>query len=119
MLQWMSDEPLEIITDWAVGNPFTIKATGHWVYSESRGFVLRYEENRCLAYSHLSSLSKLDYHNPKNYSEIMFRLQAQQNGTELILTLNNFPTDSIYHHLVFYWKITLEVLKRHIQQQIE
>lgn len=117
MRQWTSDDDLEIITGWIVSGRIVIKATGHWVYAESKGLVLEFEKERLIKYSHLNSLSKLDYNNPKNYSEIMFRLVPHKQHTELVQELNNFPTAAIYHHLVFYWKITLEVLKRFIEKQ--
>lgn len=32
-----------------------------------------------------------------------------------MLSLSNFPTESIYKHLAFYWDITLELLKKLIE----
>lgn len=116
MKQWMSDEEIEIATDWKVGSPVVIKATAHWVYSESRGEVLRFEPEKALAYTHLSTLSRLP-DVPASYTVIEFVLNPTENQTRLTVTLSNFPTESIYKHLAFYWNTTLEMLKEYIEKR--
>jgi hypothetical protein len=44
-------------------------------------------------------------------------LQPIEKQTALALTLSNFPTESIYQHLAFYWTVTLEALKRMIEER--
>lgn len=48
---------------------------------------------------------------------IEFSLQPVQDLTILTLTVSNFPTESIYKHLAFYWNVTLEVLKRKMENK--
>ena len=113
--QWMSETPIEIITNWKVGEPITIQ--GDWYHSrfENKGVVLQFEPERILEYSHLSSLSRLP-DQVENYSVIRFALTPLEDGTELTITLSNFPTEVIYKHLAFYWNVTLVLLKKFIEQ---
>jgi hypothetical protein len=83
---------------------------------ENRGTVLQHEPERRLQYSHLSSISRLS-DRPESYSIIGFQLQPLGERTILTLSLSNFPNESIYKHLSFYWNVTLEVLKRMIEEQ--
>ncbi|MES2133227.1 MAG: SRPBCC domain-containing protein [Bacteroidota bacterium] len=115
MKQWMAEEEITIITHWKVGAPILIKGEGHWVYFENKGIVLQYEPEKVLQYSHLSSLSKLP-DTAENYSLIKFNLVPTENQTTLTLSLGNFPTESIYKHLAFYWNITLNLLKEFIEK---
>jgi Uncharacterized conserved protein len=116
MKKWMSETEIHILTDWKVGNPFLIRGRLHGINFENTGRVLQFEPETILQYSHLSSLSRLA-DEPENYSILEFRLEPMQNQTALTLTVSNFPTESIYKHLAFYWNVTLEILKRMIEQQ--
>lgn len=59
MNKWMSEYPLEILTNWQVGQPFIIRGNWHDTSFENKGLVLQFEPEQRLAYSHLSSLSGL------------------------------------------------------------
>lgn len=115
MKKWvMPDIEIDIITDWAVGGPMIIRGYMNGKKFENNGIVLQFEPEKIVQYSHLSSISRLP-DRPENYSLVEFRLQPIENQTTLILTLSNFPTESIYQHLTFYWNVTLDVLKRMIE----
>jgi uncharacterized protein YndB with AHSA1/START domain len=114
MKKWMFEAEIHIITDWKVGTPIVIRGHMNGKYFENNGIVLQFEPEKILQYSHLSSLSRLP-DKPENYSLLEFRLAPMENRTILTLTLSNFPTESIYKHLVFYWNVTLEILKRIIE----
>jgi uncharacterized protein YndB with AHSA1/START domain len=117
MKKWMMpDTELEIITEWKVGSPLLIRGNMNGKDFENRGTVLQYEPEQRLQYSHLSSISRLP-DRPESYSIIGFKLQPLGERTVLTLTLSNFPNESIYKHLSFYWNVTLEVLKRMIEEQ--
>ena len=117
MKKWMMpDLEINIITDWKVGSPIVIRGTMNEKEFENRGRVLQFEPEKILQYSHLSSISRLP-DRPENYSILAFRLNPMENQTSLELTLSNFPTESIYTHLAFYWNVTLEVLKKMIEAQ--
>lgn len=117
--QWMGDAEmkLEIETVWKISSPFIIRGFHH-VKFENRGSILQYEPNRILQYTHLNSLSRLE-DKPKNYSVISFELKPAKHQTILTLTIENFPTETIYRHLSFYWMGTIEKIKRITEQQGE
>lgn len=112
----MPDREINIITDWMVGSPIIIRGVMNGKIFVNNGTVLQFEPNQILQYSHLSSISRLT-DRPENYSIVEFRLQPIENQTTLALTLDNFPTEAIYQHLAFYWNVTIEVLKRTIEEQ--
>ena len=112
----MSENEIEIITDWQVGRPMVIRGNLHGIKFENNGTVLQFEPENILRYNHLSSLSRLS-DKTENYSVIEFKLTPLAEQTELTLTLSIFPTETIYKHLAFYWNATLEILKRLIEEQ--
>jgi uncharacterized protein YndB with AHSA1/START domain len=115
MKRWMGapEMELEIATSWHIGSPITI--TGfHHVRFENKGVVLEYLPDRLMSYNFLSSISRLPYE-PENHTILRFMLEAEDDHTSLSLTIRNFPTETIYHHLNFYWNTTLVMLKRHIE----
>jgi uncharacterized protein YndB with AHSA1/START domain len=118
MKKWMADAETEIniLTDWIVGDPIIMRGKLHRMKFENKGRVLQFEREKILQYSHLSSLSRLP-DEPNSYSILEFRLTPIDHGTSLTLTLSNFPTEAILKHLVFYWNVTLEILKRKIEEQ--
>lgn len=115
MKKWMLDEELEINVGSVAGDPFIVKGNLHWVPFENRGFVLHSDQGKRFSYSHLSSLSGLK-DIPQNYSIVDFNIITASPGTILELRLSNFPTESIYKHLVFYWSTTLGLLKTFIEK---
>jgi len=115
MKKWMFETEINISTDWQVGNPIVIRGDLHGMSFENKGTVLQFEREKVLQYNHLSSLSRLA-DKPENYSVLEFRLTPIENQTALTLTLSNFPIESMYKHLAFYWNVTLEILKRMIEE---
>jgi uncharacterized protein YndB with AHSA1/START domain len=115
MKKWMAETEIHIITDWTVGHPIIIHGNLQGIKFKNKGTVLQFEREKILQYSYLSSLSRLP-HEPRNYSMIEFLLAPVENQTELILTLCNFPTEAIYQHLAFYWNVTLEILKKTVEE---
>lgn len=116
MKQWMGEPEMEIeiITSWKVGTPIVIKGFHH-VKFENTGTVLQFESDRILKYDYLSSISRLP-NISENHTLIEFRLAPSENQTILTLTLSNFPTESIYKHINFYWTTTIETLKDWIER---
>lgn len=115
MKQWMFEDAIEIVTDWKIGSPILIKGHLHEVAFENTGRVLQFEPYKTLSYEHLSSLSKLP-DEPANYSVLEFKLEATAHQTHLILILSNFPTESIYKHLKFYWETTMGIVKKFAEE---
>ncbi len=117
MKTWMSDSEIEIVTDWEVGSPIIINVqdVSYKTAFTNTGIVLQFLKDKVLEYSHLSSLSRLP-DQAENYTIIRFDLQPEEDHTLLELTLSNFPTESHYKHIDFYWTITLDVLKRFVEE---
>ncbi|HNB42222.1 MAG TPA: SRPBCC domain-containing protein [Anaerolineales bacterium] len=117
MKKWMMpDIELSIQTDWEVGSPIFIRGTMSGKEFENKGLVLKFEPEKNLQYSHLSSVSHLP-DRAENYSILDFQLHSIHQKTQLMFTLRNFPTESIYKHMAFYWNVTLEVFKRIAEEQ--
>jgi uncharacterized protein YndB with AHSA1/START domain len=119
MKRWMSDSEIEIITTWEVGSPIIINVqeVSHKTGFKNTGIVLQFLHEHILEYSHLSSLSQLA-DEVKNHTFIRFTLQQEEDDTLLELNLSNFPTESHYKHIDFYWTITLEVLKQFVEERL-
>jgi uncharacterized protein YndB with AHSA1/START domain len=111
MKQWMGDAEMqiEVNTEWKVGSPIVIKGFHHMTF-ENKGTVLRYDPNKMLKYDYLSSISRLA-DQPEHYTSIEFTLTPEEDQTKLILTLSNFPTESIFKHVGFYWRTTIHIMK--------
>jgi len=118
MKSWMSDSEIEIVTTWEVGSPIFINvpAESYKTAFINAGVVLQFLKYRVLEYSHLSSLSGLP-DQAENYTLIRFTLQPEVDHILLELNLSNFPTESHYKHIDFYWMVTLEVLKRFVEER--
>lgn len=117
MLEWMGELEMmiEIETNWRVGEAFVIRGFHH-AHFENKGVVLAFEPHRRLAYTQLSSLSRLS-DQPESYTTFEFGLERAGEGTSLTLTMSNFPTLAIFKHLQFYWAGTLSIIKQHSEQQ--
>lgn len=106
---------IEIFTDWQIGKPIITKGFHH-VKFENTGTVLKFEPNKVLSYNYLSSISNLP-DEPESYTTIEFRLEPKSNQTLLKVCVSNFPTETIFKHLDFYWNTTLEIIKKQIEKQ--
>jgi uncharacterized protein YndB with AHSA1/START domain len=117
--RWMGEPEMgiEVITDWKVGGPILI--TGfHHVAFRNRGTILRFEPESALRYTHLSSVSGLP-DEPSSYTTIGFELAPVADRTSVTLTVENFPDEVIFKHLELYWRVTMEVLRKFIEQRLK
>ncbi len=117
LMQWMSETPIDIITDWQVGHPMIIKGDWYKTGFENRGTVLQFEPEKALQYTHLSSLSRLP-DKAENYTIIGFELICLEGQVEVKLEASNFPTEAIYRHFAFYWNVALVLLKKFVEQKM-
>lgn len=119
MKLWMGEPEmnLSVHTSWQVGSPFTISGFHHARF-ENRGTVLQFEPHHILSYTHLSSLSRLP-DVPESYTRFTFVLAPALQQTQLTLTIDNFPTETIYQHLAFYWRTTVEKIRLFAEQYTE
>ncbi|MGH8080738.1 MAG: SRPBCC family protein [Lysobacter sp.] len=114
---WMSDEPLQLTTDWSVGGPIAMSGVLHGrLRFRNTGVVEAFEPERVLQYTHWNSLSRrLLPDRPENHVVIRFELQPAANGTSLHLILRNLADYAVYGHINYYWEIALAALKRHCE----
>ncbi|HYF02128.1 MAG TPA: SRPBCC domain-containing protein [Patescibacteria group bacterium] len=119
MKKWIGEPQMniEIETNWRVGSPIIISGFHH-VKFKNEGIILQYEPNKLLKYTHLDSVSRLP-DIPENQTILEFILSPFKDGTQLSLTITNFPTVTIFKHLEFYWRGTLEIFKRVVENQQE
>ncbi|GAB4051251.1 SRPBCC family protein [Spirosoma litoris] len=117
MKQWMldTDMAIDIITDWGAGSPIRMKGSMHGIEVENTGTILTNIPNKTLQYTHLSSLSHLP-DTPENQCVLTFALTPIERLTQLTLTITNFPTDTIFRHLDFYWRTALDLLKEAVEK---
>lgn len=114
MNQWMSETPLDIITTWKVGNPFIITGMHYKMRYENKGTVLAFEPYTTLAYTHLSSISRLP-DELENYAILRFNLSQEEEHTTLTIHISSPPDEIIYKHLAFYWNVTMEKIKKLVE----
>lgn len=116
MKSWMGEPEmaLKIETNWVVGQPIVVSGFHH-VPFRNTGNVVAFETTERLAYTHLSSLSRLP-DRPENHTTLEFLLTPGDDGTSLAFSASGFPTASIFKHLEFYWRGTLEILRRRTER---
>lgn len=105
---------IEVFTDWHEGHSIVVKGFHH-VEFENKGRVLRVDPPHHLRYSHLSSVSRLP-ETPENHTIFDFRLESLEETTKLTITASGFPTEAIYRHVDFYWRVTLGILKTFVEE---
>jgi uncharacterized protein YndB with AHSA1/START domain len=117
MTKWIGDPEMkiEVETEWKVNSPIFIRGFHH-VEFENKGTILRYDKEKKLSYTHLSSISRLP-DKAENYTILEFTLTPDGNSTLLTLDIVNFPTESIRKHLEFYWRTTILTIKDVIERQ--
>ena len=117
MKEWMGEPEMsiEVETDWTVGGPIVVHGFHH-VHFENAGTVLEFEPMARLAYTHLSSLSRLP-DVPNNYTTLEFALKHIGDTVSLTFVATGFPSDAIFKHLQFYWSGTLEILKLYVERR--
>jgi uncharacterized protein YndB with AHSA1/START domain len=117
MRAWMGEPEMaiDVDTDWRPGSPIVIRGEHHGRF-RNHGIVLDAVPGALLRYTHLSSVSGLaDV--PAHYSTIAFALDAVDGGTAVRLTVERFPTETIYRHLNLYWRGTLDVFKAFVERR--
>ena len=117
MEEWMGEPEMaiEVETDWTVGGPIVVRGFHH-VPFENTGAVLEFEPVTRLAYTHLSSLSRLP-DVPENYTTLEFTIEHIGDTASIAFAASGFPSDTIFKHLQFYWSGTLEILKQHVERR--
>jgi uncharacterized protein YndB with AHSA1/START domain len=111
MRLWISEPDIQIISEWKKGSYFIMKGNLHGVNFENRGSIIQLEPQKIFEYNYLSNISQLP-DIPENHTHVCFSLFPENDQTSLQLSLKNFPTESIYRHVDFYWNATLLEIKK-------
>ncbi len=116
MEKWIGEPEMNIKveTDWVIGKAITIKGFHH-IDFQNTGEILAFVPHQLIRYNHLSSLSKLPAR-LENHTTISFSLQSSENTTQITVVLENFPSETIYRHLDFYWQSTIHILRKQIEE---
>lgn len=117
MSKWLGDPGMKIKvqTDWKINAPISIRGFHH-INFENKGTILKYDKEKRLSYTHLSSVSRLA-DQKENYTIIEFILTSIDQQTQLTLNIENFPTETIRKHLEFYWRTTILTIKERAQNE--
>lgn len=117
MRQWMGEEELNlrITTSWEEGSGIQMTGFHHEPFVND-GIVLKARKPSELSYTHRSSISNLP-EVPSSYCIFTFKLLSLENGSQLQLTIAQFPTESIFLHLQLYWNVTLKFIKVQAEKQ--
>jgi len=108
---WLSESNMQIISEWKEGDSFVIKGDLHGINFENSGFIVQLEPQKIFEYNYLSNISNLP-EKAENRTHVRFVLSEIEKQTLLQLSLRNFPTESIYRHVDFYWNSTLLEIKK-------
>jgi uncharacterized protein YndB with AHSA1/START domain len=114
--EWMAvpEMRLEVSSDWQADAPILFTGFHHATFRNT-GTILRFDPEQILCYTQMSSISRLP-DEPQSYSAFCFELASAGTQTLVTLTIENFPTEVIFKHLNFYWAVTMERLKRFVEQ---
>jgi hypothetical protein len=105
---------VEIIADWKEDGPTVMKGFHHIHFETKEG--LEIESYTILQYN-FSKFIVTFYRIGLKFSIETFRLASLENQTSLTLILSNFPTETIYKHIDFYWRITFGIIKKVVEKQ--
>jgi uncharacterized protein YndB with AHSA1/START domain len=112
MKLWLSESNIQVYSEWKEGSDFIMKGDLHGIAFENRGSIIQLEAPKIFGYNYLSNISGLP-DAPGNRTHVRFSLSEQNNNQTLLqLSLKNFPTESIYRHIDFYWNATLLEIKK-------
>lgn len=114
MAAWMADASTELVveTDWTVGAQIRMRGRLHGPF-ENTGTVVAVEPLQRLAWTHLNSQSRLA-DRPEHHATIDVRLAADDDGTDVTVTIAGYADRMVGRHLDFYWGVAVEQLRRHV-----
>lgn len=106
----------ELNTDWKAGSPIVFKGNWEGQTYEDKGKILEVEKEKIIKYTYLSSFSGLP-DLPENFSEIIYQLQAGDEGTVLIVIQQGFKDEKAFNDSKEGWKIVLDNLKKLLSEK--
>lgn len=102
-------------TDWKKGSPITY--TGEWEGKayEDKGTIIDIQPEKLLHTTYYSSMSGKD-DAPENYSNVIYKLDAEGDKTRLTITQDNAGDEASKEHSQNNWNMVLESLKKMVEK---
>ncbi len=103
-----------VVTDWKVDSQVLWQGEWNGKSYEDKGKVLKFEENKVIAYSHFSPLTGLP-DIPENYHTIEIEIFPGGSETKVVLTQDGNKNENEKGHSEENWKMVLEGLKNFVE----
>jgi uncharacterized protein YndB with AHSA1/START domain len=117
MKSWMGMPEMKLEIKFGTGTGERVAVSGHHHgYFVNKGAITLFEPYQRLQYTHWSSVSRLE-DEARNYTVFTFLLEAVAGQTRLTFEASRFPTEAIYHHLNFYWRGAVHLIKQVVENQ--
>lgn len=112
--KWLSDDAMDVISDWNVGGPIVFTGVWHGYKIKDEGEILAIDPEKLLRYSYWSKSSRLP-NNSENNSIIAFTLRSHGSTTLLRVTHSNILLETMYGHANFYWTSAIIRIKKLVE----
>ena len=108
----------ETTSDWKKGSEIWFRGKWEGKDYEDKGIILKFDIQKEFSYTYFSSFFMLP-DLPKNYSEIVMKLNEKQGGVFLHISQIGFLSESQQNHSLENWKQILEKIKQLAEQSSE
>lgn len=105
-----------VISDWKEGSPIIWKGEWQGKSYEDKGFILQFEPQKVLKYSHFSPLTGLE-DTPENYHTVTVHLSDMNKNVIVSLSQDHNPTEQAREHSEQNWEMMLEALRQFIENE--
>lgn len=105
----------ECISEWKKGSPIFYKGIYDGKPYEDRGNVIDIETEKFILYNYWSSFSGTE-DIPENYSEIKYKLTADEDGTIFTIVQGGFKTQETHDHSEKNWGYVMDGLKKILEK---
>lgn len=105
----------ETESEWEEGSAITFSGEYNGMKYKDGGVIKVYEPEKKLSYTYWSSMSGIE-DIPENYALVTFSLASVDGGTELTVTQENNPTETMAENSDKHWPMTLSKIKEVVEQ---
>ncbi len=102
-------------TDWKKGSPITYKGEWEGKAYEDKGTIIDIQPQKLLHTTYYSSMSGKE-DKPENYSNVIYKLDAEGDKTRLTITQDNAGDEASKEHSQNNWNMVLESLKKLVEK---
>lgn len=104
-----------VVSEWKKGASIVWKGSWEGKAYEDKGTILELRPWRVIQYSHFSPLSGLP-DTPENYHVVTVELSQEEDGTSIVLSQDNNPTEEARNHSQKNWEMMLLGLKNLLER---